>query len=74
MMKWWYVRMIGMCQYGFGVKWCSDLFFFPNGEMVKIIYGVMVTQWKFPMVKIFFWDTFPSMVKWWKSIVKWIVW
>ena len=58
--------MVGMCQYGFGVKWCNDFFRFPNGEMVKPVYVVMVIWWNFPMVDIFE-DTFPSIVKWWNG-------
>ena len=52
MMKWWYVRMVGMYQYGFGVKWCN-FFCFPNGEMVKSVSGVMVIWWNCPTVNLF---------------------
>ena len=84
MVKWWYGRMIVMCQYGFGVKWCND-FCIPNcvivnqyfcicGEMVKSLYGVMVIWWNCPMLNWFFWDTFLSMVKWWKSEMQFARW
>ena len=74
-MKWWYGRMIGMCQYGFRVKWCNYFFRFPNGEMLKPVYGVMVIWWNCSRVDRFLWDKFPSIAKWWrKSTIKWIIW
>ena len=54
MMKWWYGRIIVMCQYGFRKKWCNDFFCFPNGETVKSLYGIMVIWWNCPMVNHFF--------------------
>ena len=35
MVKFWYGRMIGMCQYCFGAKWFIGFFRFPNGVMVN---------------------------------------
>ena len=35
-------------------NWCNVFFRFPNGEMVKLVYGVMVIWWNFPMVDRFF--------------------
>ena len=67
--------MIGMCQYGFGLKWCNVFFRLLNGvmvnqyflniqyvEMVKSLYGVMVIWWNFPMVNHFFGTYFHQ---WW---------
>ena len=54
--KWWYARMIKMCQYSFR-GWNGAMIFcfvFRDGEMVKSLYGVMVIWWNFPTVNIFF--------------------
>ena len=64
MIKWWYGSMIGMCQYSFGVKWCNDFFRFPNGEMLKPVYGVMVIWWNSPILNRFFGTHFH---RWWNG-------
>ena len=58
MVKWWYCRMIGMCEYGFGMKWCNvflvfllvqcwiwwngEIIIWCNGDMVKFSNGESV--------------------------------
>ena len=37
-------------------------------------YGVMVIWWNCPMVNRFFWETFPSIVKWWKVKMQFARW
>ena len=61
MMNWWYSRMLEICQYGFGVKWCN-LFSFSNwwnGEISIWCNGDMM---KFSNSELFFGNTLSSMV------------
>ena len=82
MAKFWYGRMIGMCQYGFGLKWFIGFFRFPNGVMLNqyilhIWWNGEIIIWrngdmvKFSNGESFFWGHISingEMVKRWNSI------